>query len=583
VSPAPHRAAAPQGAAPSAVPSRPLRAWQRTALARYLAAGPRDFLAVATPGAGKTAFALRVAAELLADRTITHLTVVAPTEHLKYQWAESAAAVGIALDPEFRNSAGGTSSDYTGIAVTYAGVAAHPLLHRARTENRRTLVVLDEVHHAGDARSWGDAVKEAFDPATRRLTLTGTPFRSDDNPIPFVDYVPDAEGALRSRADHAYGYAEALADGVVRPVVFLAYSGVSSWRTSAGEEMTARLGEPLTAEQTARAWRTALDPGGEWIPAVLAAADRRLTSHRVGGMPDAGGLVIASDQTTARAYAAILAEVTGRAPVVVLSDEAGSSERIARFAASDDRWMVAVRMVSEGVDVPRLAVGVYATSASTPLFFAQAIGRFVRSRRPGETASVFVPSVPVLLGLASELEAQRDHVLGKPHRAEEQWNDEELAAANRQEDEPGEDEPSFTALGANAELDQLIYEGTSFSADEEDYLGLPGLLEPEQVRTLLAQRQSEWLTRSGRRAPAVPATPAAPAGPPAERPQLSVRERIAELRKELNTLVALHHHRTKKPHGKIHNELRALCGGPPTAMASIEQLEERIATLRSWR
>jgi len=560
--------------------SRPLRAWQRSALARYLASAPRDFLAVATPGAGKTAFALRVAAELLADRVINAVTVVTPTEHLKHQWSVAAAQVGIAIDPDFRNSTGGTSSDYTGIAITYAGVAAHPLLHRARTENRRMLVILDEVHHAGDARSWGDAVKEAFDPATRRLTLTGTPFRSDDNPIPFVDYLPDAEGALRSRADHAYGYAEALADGVVRPVVFLAYSGVSSWRTSAGEEITARLGEPMTTEQTARAWRTALDPGGEWIPAVLSAADKRLAGHRAGGMPDAGGLVIASDQTTARAYAAILTDVTGTPPVVVLSDEQGASARIARFSESDDRWMVAVRMVSEGVDVPRLAVGVYATSASTPLFFAQAVGRFVRSRRQGETASVFVPSVPVLLGLASELEAQRDHVLGKPHRADEQWDDELLAQAQRQEDEPGEDEKAFTALGAEAELDQLIYEGRSFSADEEDYLGLPGLLEPEQVRTLLSQRQKDWLSRSQR---AQAAAPPPPPAPPAERPQLSVREQLGTLRKELNTLVALHHHRTNKPHGMIHNELRKLCGGPPTAMASIEQLEERIATLRSWR
>jgi len=568
-------------AQPIAPASRPLRAWQRSALARYLAAAPQDFLAVATPGAGKTTFALRVASELLADRVIERITVVAPTEHLKTQWSVAAAQVGIAIDPDFRNSTGATSSDYTGIAVTYAGVAAHPLLHRARTENRRTLVILDEVHHTGDARSWGDAIKEAFEPATRRLTLTGTPFRSDDSPIPFIDYLPDAEGALRSRADHSYGYAEALADGVVRPVVFLAYSGLSSWRTSAGEEITARLGEPMTGEQTARAWRTALDPGGEWMPAVLRAADRRLTGHRAGGMPDAGGLVIATDQTTARAYAAILTEVTGTPPVVVLSDEQGASARIARFSESDDRWMVAVRMVSEGVDVPRLAVGVYATSASTPLFFAQAVGRFVRSRRPGETASVFVPSVPVLLGLASELEAQRDHVLGKPHRPEEQWNDEELAAANRQEDEPGEDEKSFTALEAHAELDQLIYEGTSFSADEEDYLGLPGLLEPDQVRTLLSQRQKDWLTRSQRKSAAA-APPVVPA-PPAERPQLSVREHLNQLRKELNTLVALHNHRTKKPHGMIHNELRAKCGGPPTAMASIEQLEERIATLRSWR
>ena len=213
-------------------------------------------------------------------------------------------------------------------------------------------------------------------------------------------------------------------------------------------------------------------------------------------MPDAGGLVIATDQTTARAYAEILRDVTGKPPVVVLSDEPGASERIARVrqAPTTGGWSPS-GWCREGVDVPRLAVGVYATSASTPLFFAQAVGRFVRSRRPGETATVFLPSVPLLLGLASEMEAQRDHVLGKPHRPDEQWDDEVLAAANRQQDEPGEDEKSFTALRADAELDQLIYDGTSFSADEEDFLGLPGLLEPDQVRTLLSSRQQEWLAR----------------------------------------------------------------------------------------
>ncbi|MFZ2241923.1 MAG: DEAD/DEAH box helicase family protein, partial [Gordonia amarae] len=225
-----------------------LRAWQRRALTRYLATKPTDFLAVATPGAGKTTFGLRIARELLDDKTVEAITVVAPTEHLKHQWAEAAARVGIALDSRFSNSTGQTSSDYHGVVLTYAQVAAHPYRHRVRTENRRTLVILDEIHHGGDAKSWGEAIREAFSDATRRLALTGTPFRSDDSPIPFVTYEPEEGGVLRSRADHTYGYADALADGVVRPVVFLAYSGQASWRTSAGEEFTARLGEPLSAE-----------------------------------------------------------------------------------------------------------------------------------------------------------------------------------------------------------------------------------------------------------------------------------------------------------------------------------------------
>ncbi|MGH3623082.1 MAG: DEAD/DEAH box helicase, partial [Sciscionella sp.] len=283
----------PQHIAESA--GRPLRAWQRRALSKYLAAAPKDFLAVATPGAGKTTFGLRVAAELLADRTVESLTIVTPTEHLKHQWAGAAAAAGIQIDPNFRNTVGATARDYAGVAVTYAQVASHPHLHRVRTENRRTLVILDEIHHGGDAKSWGDAIREAFTPAVRRLALTGTPFRSDDSPIPFVEYQPDGAGFLHSVADYAYGYADGLRDGVVRPVLFLAYSGDASWRTSAGDEFTARLGEPMTNEQTTRAWRTALDPAGEWIPAVLTAADMRLAQLRDGGTPDAGGLVIASD------------------------------------------------------------------------------------------------------------------------------------------------------------------------------------------------------------------------------------------------------------------------------------------------
>ncbi|MBF4998589.1 DEAD/DEAH box helicase [Nocardia sp. BSTN01] len=563
-----------------------LRAWQRRALTRYLTTKPRDFLAVATPGAGKTTFALRLATELLTDRTVDQVTVVAPTEHLKHQWSAAAARLGIQLDSNFSNSTGGTSGDFHGVVVTYAQVASHPFKHRVRTENRRTLVILDEIHHAGDAKSWGDAVAEAFGDATRRLALTGTPFRSDDSQIPFVNYEPDESGFPRSSADYTYGYSEALADGVVRPVVFLAYSGEAQWRDSAGEEYSARLGEPLSAEQTARAWRTALDPAGDWMSKVLTAADTRLRQLRATGMPDAGGLVIATDQEKARDYAELLEHISGSKPAVVLSDDPTSSQRIGEFSSNTDPWMVAVRMVSEGVDVPRLAVGVYATSASTPLYFAQAIGRFVRARRTGETASVFLPSVPVLLDLAAQLEVQRDHVIGKPHREKNALDDELLIDANKQKDEPGEEERAFVALAADAELDQVIYDGDSFgtatfsgSDEEADYLGIPGLLDADQMRALLRDRQTRQIRE---RSAAVSVAEAPDAGPSAAAAaeRVATADRLGELRRELNSLVAMHHHRTGKPHGVIHGELRRECGGPPTALATADQLSQRIAALR---
>ena len=556
--------------------SRPLRAWQAAALKKYMDSTPEDFLAVATPGAGKTTFALLAAGE------VHRVTVVCPTEHLKYQWAEAAARVGIRLDPSYTNSQGALGSRFDGVALTYAQVAANANLHRARTDSIRTLVVLDEIHHGGDALSWGDAIREAFTPARRRLALTGTPFRSDESAIPFVRYVEETGGAKRSRADYSYDYADALRDGVVRPVMFMTYSGEMRWRTRAGDEVAARLGEPLTKDLESQAWRTALDPSGEWIPAVLAAADQRLSEVRR-QVPDAGGLVIASDQRSARAYAKRLRVITGESPTVVLSDDAGASSRIEIFAASDDRWMIAVRMVSEGVDVPRLAVGVYATSTATPLFFAQAVGRFVRSRARGETASVFLPTVTPLLGLANEIEVARDHVLGSGGSADEDSlvapEDRLVAEANKAEKASDDLLGSFEAMDSTAEFDRVLFDGGEFgtgamvgSVEEQEYLGLPGLLEPEQVTALLRQRQDKQIRTQKKQAAA---QRRADSGADDAR-------RRAAARRELSQLVAAWARRSGQPHGVVHNELRRACGGPEVAQASTEEITRRVETLRRW-
>lgn len=556
-----------------------LRAWQQEAISQYERDQPRDFLCVATPGAGKTTFALRVALMLLQAREVRRIVVVTPTEHLKVQWADAAARVGIQLDPGTGGSSRkGRSKEYDGSAITYAGVAARSYVYEALCVSKDVLVIFDEIHHAGDSKSWGEAVQYAFTNAKRRLSLTGTPFRSDDNPIPFVAYDELAPGVKQSRADYTYGYSEALADHVVRPVLFMNYGGPMRWRTKSGDELAADLGVPMTKDLTSAAWRTALAPQGEWVGAVLRAADRRLTEVRR-HIPDAGGLVIATNQTTARAYARLLTELTGTKPCVVLSDDSKASGRIDEFSASEDRWMVAVRMVSEGVDVPRLAVGVYATATSTPLFFAQAVGRFVRSRRKGEVATVFLPTVPVLLAHAATIERQRDHVLGRPKSDETDiWAETEalMEQANRSEFASDDLLGEFEALESQATFDHVLFDSQQFgmhaeptSQDEADYLGLPGLLEPAQVSALLADRQRRQLKRRERQ------------DRKAE-PEVALHRALASKRKELNSLVAQYARLKGIPHSHVHADLRRECGGPKLAQASQKEVDERVQTMRGW-
>ncbi len=576
---------------PTSPPLRPrsLRAWQQRALAAYDQQRPEDFLVTATPGSGKTTFALELAARLVAQREVDRVVVVAPTDHLRTQWAAAASTAGLQLDPTLGNDVGPVRPGMDGYVATYAQVAARPRVHRARVERARTLVVLDEVHHAGDGLSWGEAVEEAFAPARRRLSLTGTPFRTRaDERIPFVRYVTEPDGGLRSVADVGYGYRDALADGVVRPVVFAAYTGVSRWLNSAGEVVSAGLSGDNTRDVEAAAWRTALDPGGQWVRHVLAAMDDRISHLREAGMTGAAGIVLASDVADARAYADVVERVTGRAPVVVTSDDTAAGARLAAFASGDERIVVCVRMISEGVDIPRAACLAWLTSYRTPLFFAQAVGRVVRARRPGEQATVFLPAVRPLLALAAELETERDHVVPPPAVTDE-------LPEPDQPREPAEPAgvSAYQALGAEAQFAHVLQGGRAVTgldlvadvdagadvgADADaDELGLPGLLSPEQTASLLARRDADLRRR-------VAPVSVVPVGVPAAttEPGEATWVQAGDLRREVNRLVARVAARTGEPHGRVHATLRSAVPGPPSASAPVAVLRARRDRLLAW-
>jgi superfamily II DNA or RNA helicase len=517
---------------------RPLREWQLAALDALAGHRGTSFLASATPAAGKTTFGLRVAREMLASGRVQRVVVAAPTTHICRQWAADAARYGIDLEPNRPNSEKREPSDRHGIAVTYQTIAAGPRGHAAAANAKPTLLIADEPHHMGEHAAWGARAQHAFGDAAFRLLLSGTPFRSDSSAIPWVTY--DADGI--SRADYTYGYTDALLDGVCRPITFQPYDGEMEWM-SEGRRRRASFATVLPHAESARRLRTALDPDGDWMSEVLRDADQRLSAIRANGHRDAGGLVVASDKESAGRIAARLERIAIERPEIVTSDEPDSSARIAAFSAGSRRWLVSVLMVSEGVDIPRLRVGVYATAARTELFFRQVIGRFVR-RTPQPKAQMSYLLLPAdirLKALAAQIEEERNHALEQKVEAEEEQPERERSAG----------EQPFAALSSSAYADEAI---TSSMRPGDD---LQLFYEPPPAGAIR--------TTAAGPAPAPP--------PPAglrEEPAYARRER---LREERNKLVADVCRRSGEPYSQVHARMNRATGAKSVGAATVDQLE----------
>jgi superfamily II DNA or RNA helicase len=367
-----------------------------------------DFLATATPAAGKTRFALRIAHQYLSDRIASRVLVICPTNHLRSQWAAAAGPVGIQLDPALTNEQAIEARDYHGAVVTYQQVCLAPKVFQRACRSRPTLLIFDELHHAGEGKDWGNALREAFDTSVFRLALSGTPFRSDNNPIPYVRY---EQG--ESLADFTYGYAEAIRESVCRPILFPSYEGELTW-LSDGREHRATFQDGLIFDLQRERLKTALLQDS-WLGPVITDAHAELLRLRQREQPDAGGLIVAMNQDHARQVADLVERITGTRAQIAVSDDPSASKTIKTFAQhTKQQWLVAVNMVSEGVDIPRLRVGVYATNVLTEMYFRQVVGRFVRMQErvpKPQRAWLYLPKDATLVHYAKHIKAERDHVL----------------------------------------------------------------------------------------------------------------------------------------------------------------------------
>lgn len=539
-----------------------LRPWQRAAFDQFTSGTSPDFLAVATPGAGKTTFALTCARwSLASDRR--RIVVVAPTSHLKKQWAHAAHRLGLELDPDWTPT-GGIARDVHGIVTTFQQVATGDTADKLRGIAAGSFVILDEIHHAGDDKAWGDAVRRAFELADRRLCLSGTPFRSDTTPIPFVRYEND-----EAVADYTYGYSEALRDGgVVRPVYFPRVDGLMEWSAPDGAVLSATFQDELGRSNVAQRLRTALSLDGDWLSSVIGQAHDRLMWARQ-THPDAGALAIAIDQEHAQGIARLLRSRFGVPAEVVVSDDPTASKRIEAFAASDDPWLVAVRMVSEGVDIPRLRVGVYATTVSTELFFRQAVGRFVRwqAGRPSQKAYVYLPDDPRLRAHAFQIAEARRHVLRPPIT-----EDDEVFTGRPEDDAPFDAVPVET----NPEQLSLFSVLSAVATDMRIHAFTPdGMLfdeEPDVPEPVFAQDPALALDL-----PEIPTD--AGWAPDGTRSVAEIKDELRQKNADIaKRLVDL----TNWSHARVNGEMNRLAGVTAVSSATTDQLERRLRYAESW-
>ena len=501
-----------------------------------------SFLISAAPGAGKTRPSLEFARRERAAGRIGPVVIACPTAPLTRQWARAAHEMGLDLAPDAGSPR--PPSGFHGVAVTYARIAKSPR-RWASALTRSTLVIADEAHHLGEELAWGEAFATAFGQAPRWLLLSGTPFRSDATPIPGVSYDSDEV----AEPDFSYTYAEAVRDDVCRPVHFVTFDGTMSWQ-SGDDVIESSFDTVLTGREASRRYRTAIStelPDG--LPRILRAADERLRALRAGEQPDAGGLVVAADSDHARQIAALLRQATGKAPVLVLHAEARAAARLAAFTHATDPWIVAVNMVSEGVDIPRLRVGVYATAAKTPLVFRQIVGRFVRTLpgRPPSPSWLYIPADPILRDHASRIEQE-------VRRTRRGGEEDEAAFDERPErtqTERGED-AAFVPLSA-----EMAPQMTLFGPP-------PAAGDPITIRPA---------------APAPPPPPAAPPPPPAGPAEVPAFERRARLREARHRLVSEVSRRDRSSHREVNAWLNQRVGVTSVEKATLAQLERSIELL----
>jgi superfamily II DNA or RNA helicase len=408
-----------------------LRPWQEQALNKSLdwlviKRADKHFLINAAPGAGKTIAACSIANSLLGRNEIDRVVVIAPRSEVVNQWAADFRQVTQRSMLKVTAADGDIVKLDLDVCATWAAIQGLMPEFKRICAGTRTLLICDEHHHAAVEAAWGTGANDAFTEATFVLILTGTPIRSDGKKSVWLAY--DDAGAIDfpDAGTFTLTYGRAVDLEYCRPATFHRHEGLFNVDfegevVNVSSKSEAELPKDLKripglrealnfyalacTPQFEKDGKTPLKTG--YQATMLEYASQKLNDIR-DRMPDAAGLIIAPSIQLAEYFVKLVELIEGETPIIVHNKVQNPDGKIEAFRQSPDkRWLVSVAMISEGVDIPRLRVLIYLSSAyGSQLAFRQALGRVVRANNPNDDtyAHVVMPPLRQLEHFAREIE-----------------------------------------------------------------------------------------------------------------------------------------------------------------------------------
>jgi superfamily II DNA or RNA helicase len=361
------------------------------------------FLLHAGVGSGKTLWASSIIKYYI-DRGYD-VVIFSPKDAIKIDWALECKKFGIELDiklvPQYT-----WKPTFDGVSLCYQVLKNNTNSLKEQITNK-TIVVLDEHHHASDSGSWGMELENICENAGVILCLTGTPFRSDNNKIPFVKYLKTKSNDIDGweiATDYSYTYAQSVKDRICCPTSFRPIDVIINGESKIliGEEDKKYLNQIINAS----------NGNSNFIDVAFNQANKELNGIRNTYYPEAKGLIIANTIEDAKCIYDKLKKQNISCSIIT-SDADSTTETINEFRTNNKHWVVTVQMVSEGVNIPQIRVILYLNNITTRTYFEQVMGRGVRNCKTYKNAIdhcyFYYPNFSLFTEVAETLEAGYKH------------------------------------------------------------------------------------------------------------------------------------------------------------------------------